>query len=677
MYLNRPASTTDPTTWRTYESVSGFSSNTLDGVGYIINIQHTQLLGVDLDHVIKDGKLVDSTCLEFLEEANTYTELSPSGDGLHVVFKLSNPGKLQANKKANDNGTAYECYTDGRYFTFTGKVFHSYDRVKTVTLEEAEKTLSVLGYPWRKSQHIASISSSPSVPNLTDGEVLQKAFSSQNGNKIKKLYHGDISDYNDDHSSADLALCSYLAFWSGRQDQVERIWLYSPLGDREKTQQREDYRERTISHVFETKTEFYNPITEISAPVFFGNTETKTKKKKPKLIGRENKDGVPIIKPILENVVRLMRYEVFAEELRYNLFSNKIEYKGENLEDQHVIEIWSEFQVKFPDMSNVSKAIVQDALVLIARENKYNPVVDWLHSLEWDGVRRLDEFVDQVFGYPSEDTEDFILYREAVGTMLFKSLVARALDPGVKYDHMIVLEGKQGCGKSTFIQALAGIDYVYETIAKDITDKDFHVNSSQSWIVHFDEGESIKYNSIESLKHMITAQKSIIRLPYARNDITIAKKYIFMMSTNDAQYLRDKTGNRRFLPLKIYLDFVDIQWFRENRDQLFAEAVALWETDKSFKVPEAEAQRQQEERMMVDPIDALVEDYIASLDSRYLEDEGVVYSEIWQEEFDREPNRNDILRIHTALSRLGFKQRQVRVGNKRVRKWFRDKHYHA
>ena len=669
-YFDAPASTTNPDTWRTFESVKDNLNSKTGGIGYVISREHTGIIGIDLDHVIQDGNITRSDVLEFLMEANTYTEVSPSGDGLHVVFKVSDSQKMKANKHANEDGTAFEVYSDARYFTFTGEVYHTYDTVREVTFSEVEKCLDLLGYPWNKSQHIASIAKSPSVPSFSDEEVLDKAFTSKNGEKTKKTYGGDISEYNNDHSSADMALCSALAFFSGSPEQVERLWLSSPLGQREKTQTREDYRRRTLHNVFASKTEFYNPAREIAPPFISGKG---LKKNKPKLIGREGKNG-PIIKPSLVNVRRLMEWDGdFSDHLCFNEFSQKIEYKGHQLTDHDELVIWEQFQATYPELSEVGKNIIQDAIVRVAHSRTYNPVVDWLNSLKWDGVERLESSIDDVFGYPQQDSEQFFQYRQSVGTNLIRSLVARAMEPGCKYDHMIVLEGKQGCGKSTFVQALVGSEYLYETIARDITNKDFHLNARNAWIVHFDEGESLKYNSVESLKHMISNQFDTYRNPYGKNEKTVPRKYIFVMSTNDAQYLRDKTGNRRFLPIRVNLDFVDIDWFRRNRDQLFAEAVQLWKTDKSFHIPTEEAERQQQERMMIDPIDSMVEDFVDSCTDHQLEDIGIHYREIWEQEFDREPNRNDILRIHTALSQHGFVQKRSQMNGVRVRRWFRDK----
>ena len=669
------AKSTEPETWDYYDNIKSKIGTLFDGAGYVISQEHTKIIGVDLDHVLRDGKITRDDVVEFLSQSNSYTEISPSGDGLHVVFSVDDGQEMLVNKHKNDDGTQFECYSDGRYFTFTGKIYHTYKKVAKVNFKEIEGLLGILGYPWGRGMHIKAIAKTPSLPSFDDKKVLSLTFSAKNGDKVKKIYNGDTSQHNDDYSSADLSLCSHLAFFSGDPSQVERLWVGSPLGNRKKTQERADYRRMTIDKAFAGRSEFYNPTKAIIPALLSGKH---TKKEMPKFIGKESKGGGIIIKPIFENIKNIMIWDSeFSDNLAENTFIDRVEYKGEKLRDIDEINILGKLQRKYPELSDVKDKVITQAIIAVAHKRRYNPITDWLNSLKWDGKPRLESLIDDVFGYPQEDDEEFFNYRKAVGINLMKSLVARALEPGIKYDHMVVIEGKQGCGKSTFVKALVGRDYLYESIAKDISHKDFFMCSQKAWIVHFDEGESLKYNSVESLKHMITSEVDTKLKPYAHHETESKKKHIYIMSTNDAQYLRDKTGNRRFLPIRVYLDFVDIGLFRKNREQLFAEAVHLFSIDKSFDIPTKEAEKQQQARMMIDPIDAMVEDYIAVSLPEQLIERGVSSLDVWQDNFEREPNRIDILSINSAFSRLGFSQRQVRSNGRQIRKWFAPQNYNV
>lgn len=236
----RMASSTDPSTWSTYNEASQAS----DRVGIIFRGDKL-LLGIDIDHVIKDGVL-RADIQQFVDAADTYTEISPSGTGLHLYLILSEPLKLTANRHS-----PFEAYTEGRYFTVTGTPFGAVRQMRTISPEEALKLLGTIGYPWQAlkapetPQNALKSAGTPQV--LDDKVLLQKMFSAKNGAAVRTLYDGDTTAYGLDESRADLALLSHLAFWSGRNaHQMERIWLGSSLGRRVKTQARKDYRDRTI-----------------------------------------------------------------------------------------------------------------------------------------------------------------------------------------------------------------------------------------------------------------------------------------------------------------------------------------------------------------------------------------------------------------------------------------------
>jgi len=198
-------------------------------------------------------------------------------------MRITEPYKLIANKKA-----PYEVYTLGRYFTVTGDAYGLEADVRTVTPKELEEILAIIGYPWGRSPitPIAPISqpttpttpavsstqksgfsSAPATDKIPEGntdnpiadeEILARMFRAKNGAEVKALYDGDTSAYGGDDSNADMALCSHLAFWAKKDPvMMERLWMMSPLGQREKTRERQDYRERTIHNAIANTKEVY------------------------------------------------------------------------------------------------------------------------------------------------------------------------------------------------------------------------------------------------------------------------------------------------------------------------------------------------------------------------------------------------------------------------------------
>ena len=249
---DKKASTIDPLTWSIYEDAIKASSQ----VG-IVFMPDQLLLGIDLDHCLEGNVIAHEEkekIEQLIKEANTYTEISPSNKGLHLFLSLTDPLKLIANRKGS-----FEVYTSGRFFTVTNNPYKEALHVRTVTPDEAIALLSIIGYPWgREVQQNGPVKPSIGL-SLDDETVLSKMFESKNGDKIKSLYNADITSYNNDDSAADMALCSHLAFWAGRNaEQMEHLWLNSPLGAREKTQNRKDYRDRTISKAIEGCPEVYS-----------------------------------------------------------------------------------------------------------------------------------------------------------------------------------------------------------------------------------------------------------------------------------------------------------------------------------------------------------------------------------------------------------------------------------
>lgn len=277
----RKASSTNPKSWRTYEEVSmafDNGSNNFSGVGIVLH--NGKVLCIDIDHVLVDGKIVSPVAdiiLALLKASNTFTEISQSGTGLHIFFELDEPFTPIANKSA-----PFEIYSKARFIATTNNSYHKVPlSVRTVTVGEMEEILKIIGYPFGKGNEELSDTITTNQLPLNDSELLERMFSSKNGEHIKSLYNGDISAYKNDTSSADSALCFHLAFWTRKDHvQMERIWLASPLGQRVKTQKRKDYVTRTITNAIKNCDKTYEPKVrqkESSATVEKGEKKKPTK----------------------------------------------------------------------------------------------------------------------------------------------------------------------------------------------------------------------------------------------------------------------------------------------------------------------------------------------------------------------------------------------------------------
>jgi len=252
------------------------------------------------------------------------------------------------------------------------------------------------------------------------------------------------------------------------------------------------------------------------------------------------------------------------------------------------------------------------ALVNASRLKIVHPIRDWLFDLEWDGVKRMDEMLYKVTR--CDDTE----YHKQCSAYLMLSIVARIVHPGCKQDNCIILEGLQGNGKSTFCSTLAGDQTYFVDEIGDVKDsKETVEKTNGALIVELQEIDKF-FNkfSASHLKTWLSMQKEKTRLAYGRAAVTIPRSFTAIGTTNLEEYLIDGTGERRYLCVKTGNDFFDIEYLKEFRDQIFAEAYDRLNRDgvaksltmkRDFVVMQTQ---EHEERKQIDPWYETIEKWV-------------------------------------------------------------------
>lgn len=560
---NSKASSTDPSTWATYEEASqrlDNGSNGFDGIAVVL--KDKKLICIDIDKVLTDGTVIHKNAeeiLKLLKASDSFTEVSQSGKGLHIFMELAFEFKPIANKKE-----PFEVYTIGRYICTTGISYHK--EVKDIRVVQTEEDLlsilSTIGYPWGKETSTQQVASTE-VSTLTNEEILEIMFRAKNGETLKKLYEGDTTVYDDDESRADMALLATLAFYSQRNaSQMEMIWRSSPLGQRKKTQERKDYRDRSITNAIANCKTVYKPKAKgLSQEVKF---LTKSVKHEGKYID--------IVISCKENILIALRVtEGLYGKLRQNLWTKRMEVfedeKWRNFDDNDINIVRSILANSYNDLAFIAaqKNDVISAVEQYAFENAVDPAIDFFKSLVWDGVPRLDTWIEKAY-----NTTGYEESYKAFGRQWLKGLVKRVVEPGCKFDYVLVLEGPQGIRKSMSFSTLTSKDWHNEIIASP-SDKDFFMLMQGKMIVEFSEGETHDRASSKMMKSVITRTVDTYRNPYGRFTNDNYRRCVFAMSVNDLKYFRDETGNRRYLPVKCGSS-INIEWIAENREQLFAEA---------------------------------------------------------------------------------------------------------
>lgn len=223
---------------------------------------------------------------------------------------------------------------------------------------------------------------------------------------------------------------------------------------------------------------------------------------------------------------------------------------------------------------HVSRDEVAAQIGHIADENKFDPIRDYLRSLRWDGVSRISAGRGWLHAYANArlvDGNDFV---EFAGRKWLLSAVARALKPGCKADLVLILEGAQGRRKSTFFDVLGGPWYV--DVNTQVGDKDSKMITAGFWIGELPDLAPIQGRDQNAVKAFFTLREDKFRRPYGRAVETALRRIVFGGTTNDVKYLNDDTGNRRYICISIECP-VDIKTLKQDRDQIFAEAVVLYD----------------------------------------------------------------------------------------------------
>lgn len=219
----------------------------------------------------------------------------------------------------------------------------------------------------------------------------------------------------------------------------------------------------------------------------------------------------------------------------------------------------------------VSFDVTARAAEILARRRSFHPVRDYLGGLKWDKCRRLDNWLTMCLD--AEDSQ----YTSLVGNRFLVGAVARIYDPGCKMDYMLVLEGDQGDYKSSAAQLLGGEFYIDGVGSEGKLDRDAILAMAGYWIVEIGEvDEALRHNNAGRVKTFLSRQVDSYRPPYGRSMVQAKRQCVFIGTTNHDVYLRDPSGNRRFLPVRVWTKPAQkrsIQSLSYMRDQIWAEAV--------------------------------------------------------------------------------------------------------
>ncbi len=315
---------------------------------------------------------------------------------------------------------------------------------------------------------------------------------------------------------------------------------------------------------------------------------------------------------------------------------------------------------------HTSGALVAEATAVVAARTVINPLRDRLDALAWDGTPRIDTWLTECLGVdPAEKPR----YVQAVGAAYLISAVARVYAPGCKVDHLLILEGQQGAGKSLAMRELAFGDAWFSDEVPKFEHKDAPLSLAGKWIVEFSELQAFTRSEVEVVKAFVSRAVDRYREPYGRRTVDFPRRCVFVGTTNGSEYLRDESGNRRFWPIRV--GRIDLDRIRRERDLIWAEAVARYRAGETWWLSqdlELEAAEEQDSRYAYDEWEGRIHDHIRDTTETSVPEILEYCFSIRPQDFDQ-ARQNRVVR---ALKRLGWVRRQIRKGPKRVWKYVPD-----
>jgi predicted P-loop ATPase len=303
----------------------------------------------------------------------------------------------------------------------------------------------------------------------------------------------------------------------------------------------------------------------------------------------------------------------------------------------------------------VTPAITQQAVEAVSRDRTYHPVRDYLDGLQHDGEPRLATWLTDYLGVAET------AYHREVGRIIMVSAVARINKPGVKADTVPIFEGRQGAKKSTAMRVL--FDPWFTDDIAELGTKDAALQTRGVWGIEIGELDAMSRSEVSKIKAFVSRTTDRYRPPYGSRVIEVPRSCSFWGTTNQDHYLKDETGNRRYLPVTV--GTIDIGSLTTDRDQLWAEAVLAyragaewWITDKQVQ---ADAAQQQSARYTGDVWDSAIRRFIASRNE-------VTIEEILRECLHLEMGRwgqAEQNRVARSLKSMGWERKQKRTGGDR------------
>lgn len=635
----------NPKHYLTFDQVKrAYKKGGFDGVGVVIN-SSDNLVCIDLDD-IDDIKMLDAE--KHMWTLHSYTELSPSEKGLHIWIKGKKPEWARTKK----NGIEFFGSKADKFITVTGNV------VTPKPIVEHQKMINHIAEKYFKDEKLKQKIISLPFKQVPDNVVLQKMFNSKHGEKIKRLYDGDISNF-ESQSEADLSLCNHLAYWTNNNaEQMDRLFRQSGLY-RDKWDERRGnstYGSDTIDEAIRGnrfKTESTEEETkEDDADSWQQDLEYKIHSKTGETYLVKNSRNIELI---LENKLgAALAYDIFSNDiiLKNNLPWRKIEDNEVwQSHDYNQLEHW--FSTQW-DITGKDKIL--NALVHVTQKRASHPIKEFIEKVQWDGEIRIPTFFCDYLGADASE------YTTEITKRWFTGAIKRIYEAGCKFEIVPILIGKKGIGKSFVGSKLANEKWFTDSLSS-LDPKIVGEILSGTWICELSELKAFSRKNDEEIKAFISSTNDKYRGAYEKGNASDHKRHtVFYGTSNKTEILTDETGERRRFPIKCsgdskYNPFKDLT--PEVVSQLWAEAKAYYDMNYITFVDaglQSLAEDVFQTHVYIDPMQDDVKEYAEKIEA-----EGrfhLCINEIWDHVFDpkNKPTKRDADRVKSILLSLGYEK---------------------
>lgn len=587
-----------PGEWPSFETTAGAASG-FNGLGLLMTSARG-VVGLDLDGCLDDAGAVKPERAEIVEDflnLGSYVETSPSGVGLRQFLRGV---RLEDYSSRGRDGLEIYDDSDKRYLSVTGC---SYGDPRPVIANQA--ALEAFIVKWSRATGGAAApegkgkgkDQAAGGSGRTVEDVLKLMRVHNRRGRLTRLLAGNLDDHDGDHSAADLALACEAAYFSRDPAVIDEIMRGSGLMRPKWDELRgaETYGVRTIKTALAKQDRSFDEDQAAKAEGAKAEA-TKTEDAAGHLIGggddlRAGKKWKSDPWALVELLLRDRRllgaayfdefsgFPVLARSLREAFDDRSAPTTVGRFSDAHLQAVGRWFGRAWGlklDARSVAAAVAGWAQAV-----RRNPVRERLQDLRkgWDGTARLDDWLIRYCKAQTETDEgrDIGAYVRAVGARWLIGVVARAMEPGCKNDSMLILEGRQGARKSSAVRVLAeAIDV--SCLREGFTlgeGKDDLIALRGKLIVEWGELSGMGKRDREHLKNFLTQQTDSYREVYGVTESDWPRTAVFCGTTNEAHYLADSTGNRRFWPVKV--GRIDIERLRKDAPQLIGEAVARYQ----------------------------------------------------------------------------------------------------